>query len=532
MKTLDPIGLFRYLNPRASGLIVFKGDGASAAEVDASVQAGVADAKSYVDTTVGTASESGTTEVGGGSFTTPVVNSIGADGELVQTGGETVNYGGGTADVTSTVKGDTEKLIGGQSETKDLINKRFDTFTPTTVVNQTIDTSDLAKQADLTSGFATSASNQADILKDTGAMQLTLADMGQKQDAGFASVGTELGKANTGIGELKTGQGTIVDDISDLSTAQETGFSALGTKVDTGFTAADKAITEGFAEAQTDRDTLSSDVLGGQGALQEYLEGMSGRADTYYEGLSGNQNTLIDNLGGLQSNFTDFRDTYDANTNLANQTRAELQDTVVGGFNRLRGDIGTGFQDTRSDIGGVEAAVDQSTGKITSAQANASTDYTKAIRELSSGLGAATQDDAAQQGDILERLDTVRQVLTNENVNISDQMRDQYTKLATSFDAEGRLIRESVDQGGNITRRAMDDQSNVLMAEFNSQGGLLNQSVINVNRLLKQMNELGYTNANVVAATGDQSPQNLVNRRAAIESGIMGRDDAFFNTFE
>lgn len=511
------------------------GGGASSGEVSAIVDDAVqplVDAGTQLNATMGTASETGTTTAGGGSFTTPVTNQLNADGEIVQVGGETVNYGGGEVDVTDTVKGDTEALLGGQSDTKDLINQRFDTFTPTTVVNQTIDTSDLAKQADLTSGFATSAANQGKLLEDTGKIRLDVASVGKKVDDGFASVDTELGKANTGIDTLKTGQGTIIDDISDLSTAQETGFNALGTKVDSGFTAADKTLTEGFAAAQTDRDTLSSDVLGGQGKLKEYLEGMSGRADTYYEGLSGNQNTLIDNLGGLQSNFTNFRDTYDANTNLANQTRAELQDTVVGGFNRLRGDIGTGFQDTRSDIGGVEAAVGQSTGKITSAQDNANTDYTKAIRELSSGLGAATQDDAAQQGDILERLDTVRQVLTNENVNISDQMRDQYTKLSSSFDAEGKLIRESVDQSGNVTRRAMDNQSNVLMAEFNSQGGLLNQSVINVNRLLKQMDEFGYTNANVVAATGDQSPQNLVNRRAAIESGIMGRDDAFFNTFE
>ena len=508
------------------------GGGATPEQVDASVKAGVDDAKSYVDTTVGTASETGTTTAGSGSFTTPVTNQLNADGEIVQVGGETVNYGGGEVEVTDTVKGDTEKLIGGQSETKDLINKRFDTFTPTTVVNQTIDTSDLAKQADLTSGFATSAANQGKLLEDTGKIRLDVASVGKKVDDGFASVDTELGKANTGIDTLKTGQGTIIDDISDLSTAQETGFNALGTKVDSGFTAADKTLTEGFAAAQTDRDELSADVLGGQGKLQTYLEGMSGRADTYYEGLSGNQKKLLEDLGGLQTGFTDFRDSYDANTTLANQTRNQLQDTVVGGFNRLRGDIGTGFQDTQRDIGGVEAAVDQSSKNITNAQAGVGKDYTKAIRDLSSGLQASNNADAADQGDIMQRLDTVRQVLAQENVNISDQMRDQYTKLATSFDAEGKLIRESVDQNGNVTRRAMDDQSNVLMAEFNSQGGLLNQSVINVNRLLQQMDELGYTNANVVAATGDQSPQNLVNRKAAIESGIMGRDDAFFNTFE
>jgi hypothetical protein len=109
-------------------------------------------------------------------------------------------------------------------------------------------------------------------------------------------------------------------------------------------------------------------------------------------------------------------------------------------------------------------------------------------------------------------------------------MRNQYTKLATSFDAQGKLIRESVDQNGNVTRRAMDDQSNVLMAEFNAQGGLLNQSVINVNSLLNQMDQIGYTNANVRGAIGDRSPQSLVNPRAAVESGIMSRDGTFFNT--
>ena len=122
MKTLDPIGLFQYLNPRASGLIVFKGgnDGASAAEVETIVDektAPIVDAGNAIASNIGTASETGTTTAGSGSFTTPVTNQLNADGEVVQVGGETVNYGGGEVDVTDTVKGDTEKLIGGQSET-------------------------------------------------------------------------------------------------------------------------------------------------------------------------------------------------------------------------------------------------------------------------------------------------------------------------------------------------------------------------------------------------------------------------------
>ena len=56
--------------------------------------------------------------------------------------------GGMTVGVTDTVKGDTEQIIGGQSTTQDLINKRFDSFggggSTTNIVNE-IDTSDLAK---------------------------------------------------------------------------------------------------------------------------------------------------------------------------------------------------------------------------------------------------------------------------------------------------------------------------------------------------------------------------------------------------
>jgi hypothetical protein len=196
----------------------------------------------------------------------------------------------------------------------------------------------------------------------------------------------------------------------------------------------------------------------------------------------------------------------------------------------MRGDMGQGFSDTTSEVRDVGNTVTKGTSTVTDAQNAAATDYTQAITSLAVGMNAATSEEAAEQGDIMQRLDTVRNILSQQDINISDDMRNQYTKLATSFDAQGKLIRESVDQNGNVTRRAMDDQSNVLMAEFNAQGGLLNQSVINVNSLLNQMDQIGYTNANVRGAIGDRSPQSLVNPRAAVESGIMSRDGTFFNT--
>ena len=93
----------------------------------------------------------------------------------------------------------------------------------------------------------------------------------------------------------------------------------------------------------------------------------------------------------------------------------------------------------------------------------------------------------------------------------------------------GRLIRESIDSQGTVTRRAMDNQSNVLLAQFNQQGDMLGQSMFNMNALLKQMDQLGYTGMG--RQPGDLAPQQLANRRAAIDSGLMQRQDPYFKTF-
>ena len=524
----------KYLDPRNSGLICFKGEGASASEIENIVDAKVdplVTAGTEISNTIGTPTEGGVVQSSGGTMTLPTTSVNPETGE-VTTGTKTVDYGGNDVAVTGTVKGDTESLLAGQDNITSQIDTGFANFNPVNVTNTTIDTSDLAKSAAMDSGFAASVENQNKILADTGQIGGIATDVGTiTDDVGTIKGDTaKIGGIATDLGTVKTGVSGLATDISDLSGEQSTGFKDLTGVVNKGFTNAGTEMTKGFTDAQTDRDTLSADVLGGQGKLQDYLNDMSGRADTYYEGLSGNQTTLMDDLGGLQSSFTDFRDTYDANTTLANQTRSELQDSVVGGFNRMRGDMSQGFSDTTSEVRDVGNTVTRGTSTVTDAQNAAATDYTQAIKSLAVGMNAATSEEAAEQGDIMQRLDTVRNILSQQDINISDDMRNQYTKLATSFDAQGKLIRESVDQNGNVTRRAMDDQSNVLMAEFNAQGGLLNQSVINVNSLLNQMDQIGYTNANVRGAIGDRSPQSLVNPRAAVESGIMSRDGTFFNT--
>lgn len=520
-----------WLNPRSSGLITFKGgDGASAAEVETIVEtntAPIVEAGNQLVSNVGSASETGLVSAPGGSFTTPVTNQIGADGEIVQVGGETVNYGGGDVAVTGTVKGDTEKLIGGQSTTQDLINKRFDTFTPTTVVNQTIDTSDLAKQGAMDAGFAQSIANQdnntARILQDTGqigGIATDVAGLGTSIDTGFTDVGKQLGT-------LETGQSGISGKVDDLSGNVTKRFDTVDNTLDTGFAGVNTNIDNRFAAQNEDLTNLSANVLGGQTNLQNYLEGMSGRADTYYGGLAEGQAGLLENVGGLQSNFQDFRDTYDTNTTLANQTRAELMDTVSGGFNNMRGTLADNFADTRSDVNRVASQVDNVQNRQAATTESQTMDLSQTIRDLASGLQASNRNQAASQSDVVDRLNTVKDVLLNQGDSIPDDIRSQYTDLANSFDTNGRLIRESVNEQGLITRRSMDAQTNLLSAQFDQRGNAVGQTVINVNTLLGQLENFGYTGR---GAPGQLTPASMTNQRAAVDSGLMQRQEPFIRT--
>ena len=484
MKTLDPIGLFRYLNPRASGLIVFKGGGggASAAEVDSSVAAGTAAVNENTNARAAEAAEVGAT-------------------------------------ITSnqdTMMGNQDQLKTGQSD----IRRDIANIPQTTVVSQTVDTSGIENRIGSLEG--TTDRGFADVGGRLDTVNNTLGDVQGSVDTGFASM-------NQNFNDITEGQTGIQNTLTDVAGNMTERFDTVDNTLDTGFTGVNENINTQFDTQNQNLTDMSANILGGQTSLQEYLEGMSGRADTYYGGLAEGQANLQNNLSGLQSGFTDFRDAYDTNTTLANQTRAELMDTVSGGFNNVRGAIADNFQDTRSDINQVSAQVDNVQNRQANLNQTQTQDFTNTLRDLASGLEATTRDQAASQNDVLNRLDTVKQVLAAQGENIPEDIRAQYTALAMSFDQNGRLIRESVDDQGVITRRAMDDQSNVLMAQFNQQGNMLGQSMINVNSLLRQMDNFGYTGTG--AQPGSLAPQQLANRRAAIESGMMERQDPYFNTF-
>ena len=484
MQLYNPFMPYRYLHPRASGLIAYKGGGggASVEQVDASVQGGVTAVNANTDA----------------GF---------ADAAVV---GEEIKSNQGT------MLDNQANLSTGQSD----IRADIAAIPQTSVTTQVVDTSGIENRIGSLEG--TTNTGFADVGGRIDNVNSTLGNVQGSVDTGFSNM-------NQSLNNVTEGQTDIQNNLTDISGNMTNRFDTVDSTLDTGFAGVNENVNTQFDTQNQSLTDLSANVLGGQTNLQSYLEGMSDRSDTYYGGLAEGQAGIMGGIGGMQTGLNDFRENYDANTTLANQTRAELLDTVTGGFNQTRETISDSFNDTSRDINNVSGQVDEQARRAAADAPVTAQEFTQTIRELASGLDAGTREQAAAQDDVVQRLDTVKQVLTTQGENLPDDIRQQYTQLAQAFDQNGKLVRESIDAQGVTTRRAMDNQSNVLLANFDQQGQMLGQNMFNVNSLLKQMDQLGYTGQG--RQPGTLAPQQLVNRRAAIDSGLMERQDPYFNTF-
>ena len=220
----------------------------------------------------------------------------------------------------------------------------------TQVVSQTVDTSGIENRIGSLEG--TTSSGFADVGGRLDTVNNTLGDVQGSVDTGFANM-------NQNFNDVTEGQTGIQNTLTDVAGNMTERFDTVDNTLDTGFTGVNENINTQFDTQNQNLTDMSANILGGQTNLQSYLEGMSDRNDTYYGGLAEGQSNIMGEVGGLQTGLASFRDTYDANTTLANQTRAELLDTVAGGFNRTREAIANNFGDKQRGIAQVFSRIDQ-----------------------------------------------------------------------------------------------------------------------------------------------------------------------------
>ena len=478
---------FKFLNPRNSGLIAFKGGGggASASEVETIVDDAVAPI-TEAGAVLGTASPSGTVTGNTVGFTTPLITNTDADGNVTTTGGEQMTAGGQTVGVTDTIKGDTETIIGQGSTTQDLINQRFDSFggggSTTNIVNE-IDTTDLAKVDQVNQGFATSVANQSSILDGQS-------NLAQGQ-SGLATGQTGLAKTQTDILGNQVGMQTGIDTANTALTGLGSAVGNVQTGVDTANTNLmnlGSDVSEGFGAAQTQVADMQQAVLSGQVSMTDVLNAMRDEQTSQYGDLSANQATITDNIGGVQTGLDTLRtDQQKANT-LADQSRAELAKTVTGGFDAVTENQASQQNQAarNADISiANQAAIQQQAVPQTLATFGAT------AKELASGQ-AASGDATPQQTDFLNRLATIKQILSTQGNNLDASIRAEYATIANAFNNDGTLIPASINENGNQVRRGMDNADMLITNTYNAQGGLANQKKSDLNQLMAALDTMGY----------------------------------------
>lgn len=280
---------------------------------------------------------------------------------------------------------------------------------------------------------------------------------------GFSGVGDQI---RTGFNDMNT---NVTDQFGTASEERMQGFSGLSDQVGSGFAGQSEFLNE-----------LSSNVLGGQENLQESLGETGNRLDTYYGDLAERQGAIQQQVGGVQGGLDDFTNQYEDDTKMANQTRSDLQNAVVNQSDRIRNDLGraqnqSSEQQTRimDAVGGVDDRVEDST------------------QQTQQRLQLASDERQQQGGDFTNRINRVRNLLVQTGDNLDQQTRRQYADMITSFDQQGNLIQNTVNEQGVQISRALDQQGNLMVNRFDRTGNQIARDMYNVPEMLEQADQFG-----------------------------------------
>jgi hypothetical protein len=270
------------------------------------------------------------------------------------------------------------------------------------------------------------------------------------------------------------------------------------------FDAQGNQIATGFQDTANRLDSVSSNVLGGQANLRTLMEQYGGNLDRYYADLARGQADQQQSLGGIQTGLDSFRSDYGRDNTLATQQRARISDSVAGGINAVRQDL-SGTQNALSNQNfQTQDQLSNITGQMEQQATDMSMNFGSIARNLATGFNDGSAQSQQMANDFVSRLNVVRDLVNDTSLQIDDSIRQQYGDLAQAFDSQGRLVARSVDNNGNQIARALDSQGNLLLAAFDQGGARIGQQALNVDQMLRQLDQFGVGTA--AQTTGLASP--------------------------
>lgn len=264
-----------------------------------------------------------------------------------------------------------------------------------------------------------------------------------------------------------------------------------------------------------------------QQAIQDLLATQGADAAAYYEDLAASNLASAERQGVLQTGLDTFRSDQGQANILGQQQQAQLLDTVLSGTDSVTNTIANAADSLSSGQQGLmtqgEAARNALTDDIAdvmSAQAASeqlnNMNFAQVSQLVTSGFDSEDPAYVAMQKEFTDRIDFMQALVSNQNVDISDDLRNTFNTMVSSFDQQGALISQT-QVGNDIIKRAIDDQGDLFLTRFNQYGDRIAQGNMNINVLMGRLNELGYvpgSSQNMANTSGTALPPS-----AAFNSG-------------
>ena len=346
-------------------------------------------------------------------------------------------------------------------------------------------------------------------------------------EAGFNAVDSRFVDTDTNINNrfdatdesIGTGFNNLTDTVTD-------NFDETNTAIDTGFTDTNANIDEVGTTLGSQLTETSSNVLTGQDAISKLIEKYGGNAATYYQDLAKNQGTILEKQGTMQTAFDGYLTDFGDYTTLANQTRTDLGNTVVGGFETMgqvlgnqatanadgfssvgdavtgvgnsvadvtsdvasaAGDAETNFGDIASSISGVGTDVAGVGSAVGDAASSSATNFSSIATDIASGFTDQSAEGVQRKNDFVSTLTSVQDILQADTGALDATVKANYQSVVSSFDDQGNLITDTVTAEGTTITRALSDQGDLFIAEFDANGQRIAQQTLDLNSLLNNV---------------------------------------------
>lgn len=271
----------------------------------------------------------------------------------------------------------------------------------------------------------------------------------------------------------------VTSAISGLGTQMGTGFTETNNNINTGFDTTNQNIGQVNTNLQTGFNSLNeanegrAEALGQQATdnfnqLKGWTSGLGGQLTDLKSTMGTGMTGLSSQIGGVQSSvdtvgsdLTNFQNDYTRRTNIADQKRSELMDSVAGTAANTRQALTQGFNQVGNQINGLAAP--QGGGQP------------QGVPQGGQPQGGANQ--------FVTALNNARQAVANPQ-NLNPAMGAQLSEFVSAFDQNGQLIQQGPDAQGVMTFRNMGPDGLLQIAK-QTQQGMQFAGAINVNQIIQ-----------------------------------------------